>query len=157
MFSCVNSFILYVRSPEFIAHSLPAFLQMDPDSYTARSSPTISISVSYRVSPRPISGIDLQATLLSLAMTDEKPQVVSVMQQEQRPVDGEFFDLSAPTATNEAPRVKLEDVMKRLFSHEHLHFILADHILFYRFSSFLNRYKVCEFQKLRVSVASTNQ
>lgn len=124
---------------------------MDPDSYTARSSPTISTSVSYRVSLRPISGIHLQATLLSLAMTDEKLPEVPVMQQEQRPADGEFFDLSAPTVTNDAPRVKLEDVMKRLFSHEHLHFILADRILFYRFSSFLNRYKVCESRELGVS------
>ncbi|KUJ12263.1 uncharacterized protein LY89DRAFT_623352 [Mollisia scopiformis] len=31
--------------------------------------------------------------------------------------------------------------MKRLMSAEHLHFILADHTLFYRFSSFLNRYR----------------
>jgi hypothetical protein len=31
--------------------------------------------------------------------------------------------------------------MRRLFSKEHLHFILGDHVLFYRFSSFHNQYR----------------
>ncbi len=32
-------------------------------------------------------------------------------------------------------------MVRQLFSDEHLNFIIGDHILFYRFSSFLNRYR----------------
>jgi hypothetical protein len=50
-----------------------------------------------------------------------------------------FFDLAPPLST--ASHVKVEEVMKKLVSEEHLQFILGDHALFYRFSTFLNRYK----------------
>lgn len=53
--------------------------------------------------------------------------------------DATFFDLQAPTpVTND---VKIGDVMKRLFSDEHLHFISADHILFNKSSAFPNQYR----------------
>jgi len=50
-----------------------------------------------------------------------------------------FFDLQPPT--NSSTHIKLEDLAKRLFSADHLHFILQDHGLFYRFSSFLNEFR----------------
>lgn len=53
--------------------------------------------------------------------------------------DGEFFDLRPPMSA--AVDVEVEDVMKKLFSTEHLHFILTDHSLFLKFSSFLNQYR----------------
>ena len=40
-----------------------------------------------------------------------------------------------------ASYVKVEDLVKRLFSAEHLHLILSNHAFFSRFSSFLNRFK----------------
>ncbi|KAL5318749.1 hypothetical protein ACEPPN_013813 [Leptodophora sp. 'Broadleaf-Isolate-01'] len=51
----------------------------------------------------------------------------------------EFFDLQPPTVA--ASGVRVEDVVKRLFSAEHLNFILGDHLLFYQFSTFLNRFR----------------
>jgi hypothetical protein len=50
-----------------------------------------------------------------------------------------FFDLKPPPAT--ASTTNIEELMKRLFSPDHLHFILEDHGLFHRFSSFLNQFK----------------
>lgn len=52
--------------------------------------------------------------------------------------DEAFFDLQPPKACPN--NVRIEDVMARLFSMEHLHFILDDHGLFLRFSAFLNRW-----------------
>jgi hypothetical protein len=49
-----------------------------------------------------------------------------------------FYDLQPPK--QQANHVKPEDIMSRLFSEEHLHFILGDHIFFSRFCSFFNRY-----------------
>ena len=59
--------------------------------------------------------------------------------QAHNPAEPSFFNLQPPAQSTQ--HVKLEDIMNRLFSEEHLHFILGDHILFYRFSSFLNHYK----------------
>ncbi|KAI9743663.1 MAG: hypothetical protein M1818_002979 [Claussenomyces sp. TS43310] len=50
-----------------------------------------------------------------------------------------FFDLQPPSSL--PPTAKTEELMKRLFSDEHLHFILEDHALFWRLSLFVNRYK----------------
>ncbi|KAI9054229.1 hypothetical protein LZ554_001397 [Drepanopeziza brunnea f. sp. 'monogermtubi'] len=73
---------------------------------------------------------------------DDEPDCMSpnlLMSEEHDSGEGEFFDLQPPPSS--AKQVKVEDVMRRLFSAEHLHFILADHSLFYKFSSFLNRCK----------------
>ncbi|EKD16704.1 uncharacterized protein L3040_001445 [Drepanopeziza brunnea f. sp. 'multigermtubi'] len=73
---------------------------------------------------------------------DHEPDGMSpnlVMSEEHDSGEGEFFDLQPPPSS--AKQVKVEDIMRRLFSAEHLHFILADHSLFYKFSSFLNRCK----------------
>ncbi|KAH7410826.1 hypothetical protein BKA64DRAFT_703940 [Cadophora sp. MPI-SDFR-AT-0126] len=53
--------------------------------------------------------------------------------------EAEFFNLQPPAASGSDDRI--EDVVKRLFSAEHLHFILGDHLLFYQFSTFLNRFR----------------
>ena len=53
--------------------------------------------------------------------------------------ESRFFDLKPPPATGS--NAKIEDLMSRLYAPEHLHLILADHALFLKFSSFLNRYK----------------
>ncbi|CAD6502469.1 BgTH12-05061 [Blumeria graminis f. sp. triticale] len=51
-----------------------------------------------------------------------------------------FFDLKPPIPVlNDL--TKIEEVMKRLYSEEHLHYILSDHAQYQRFSSFLSRYK----------------
>ncbi|KAN0119674.1 hypothetical protein V8E51_001882 [Hyaloscypha variabilis] len=64
-------------------------------------------------------------SLLTIPALDLRPSVLFSMNDDISPME----------------HVKLEDVMKRLFSEEHLHFILGDHALFYRFSRFLNHYK----------------
>jgi len=51
----------------------------------------------------------------------------------------EFFNLQPPTTLPTG--MKIEDLAKRLFSADHLHLILQDHGLFYRFSTFLNQFK----------------
>jgi hypothetical protein len=87
----------------------------------------------------PISAFDLHTSIFSVSMDDDSLQTVSTSAQDHDPAEPTFFDLepSVPSAN----QVKIEDVMSRLFSNEHLHFIIDDHTLFYRFSSFLNRYK----------------
>lgn len=108
------------------------------ESITAQSSPTIN---SCRLYLRPVSDLDLGDTLLSFAMAEDIPQALPSphLAHDKDAAEPEFFDLQAPAST--ASHVKVEDVMKRLFSREHLHFILGDHVLFCRFSSFLNRFK----------------
>jgi len=106
------------------------------DSITAKSSPTV---YSHRLSLIPVPQLDLRDTVLSPDMGDEtekngqSPQDLDSSEEPE-----EFFDLQPPAQPTSY--VKTEDVMKRLFSAEHLHFILGDHVLFYRFSTFLNRY-----------------
>ncbi|KAI1008006.1 hypothetical protein K3495_g234 [Podosphaera aphanis] len=63
--------------------------------------------------------------------TSEQPDVL----------DGSnFFDLRPPLPL-ENDETKIEELMKRLFSEEHLHSILSDYTYSQRFSSFLNRYR----------------
>lgn len=108
------------------------------ESITKKSSPKRR---SCRLSLRPVSDLDLGATLLALVMAEDIPRTLPSphLAQETDTAEPGFFDLQAPEST--VSHVKVEDVMRRLFSREHLHFILGDHVLFYRFSSFLNRFK----------------
>jgi hypothetical protein len=99
------------------------------------SSPTIQ---SHRLSLLTIPAIDLHTSLLSVSMDDDSLRMEDRSAQDHSPVDSSFYDLQPPE--QQANHVKPEDIMSRLFSKEHLHFILGDHIFFYRFSSFLNCY-----------------
>jgi hypothetical protein len=73
-------------------------------------------------------------------MVEDVSEVLSSPRPEQDEVaEASFFDLQPPAST--ASHLKVEDIMKRLFSKGHLQFILGDHLLFSRFSSFLNQYK----------------
>jgi hypothetical protein len=106
------------------------------ESITAQSSPTIR---SCRQSLRLVSGSNLGDVLSSLTMSMDSVDTLPSKGSEENSSQQSFFELQAPAST--MGHVKVEDVMERLFSREHLHFILADHALFYKFSSFLNRYK----------------
>jgi len=53
--------------------------------------------------------------------------------------ESKFFDLKPPAASGSS--AKIEDLMSRLYAPEHLHLILADHGLFLKFSTFLNRFR----------------
>lgn len=52
-----------------------------------------------------------------------------------------FFDLRPPPPPTETHETRVEDVMKRLYSEEHLYYVLRDQTQFQRFMSFLNRFK----------------
>ncbi|KAI6244567.1 Phototropin-2 [Erysiphe necator] len=52
-----------------------------------------------------------------------------------------FFDLKPPPPPTETQESQVEEIMKRLYSEEHLHYVLGDQSLFQRFLSFLNRYR----------------
>lgn len=107
------------------------------ESATVQSSPTI---LTPRLSLTSVSGLDqLRDTLQSISMDDDSELGVGAAAEPESAAEFEFFDLQPPAPNPKY--VKTEDVMRRLMSAEHLHFILADHALFYRFSSFLNRYK----------------
>jgi hypothetical protein len=105
-------------------------------SNTVQSSPTIQ---SHRLPLLTIPSLDLRTSVLSVSMNDDSSPTEARPAQDHNPADSSFFDLQPPEQP--ANHVKLEDVMRRLFSEEHLHFVLGDHILFYRFSSFLNHYR----------------
>ncbi|KAH7346449.1 hypothetical protein BKA65DRAFT_276984 [Rhexocercosporidium sp. MPI-PUGE-AT-0058] len=120
---------------------------MEPAS--AQISPTIAV---HRLSKQPLkdhlelfhrSPIDisleppLNATTLDMA--DEVQTSTSTTGDPDTTGEAEFFDLQPPAAA--ASSVRIEDVVKRLFSAEYLHFILGDHLLFYQFSTFLNRFR----------------
>ncbi|RKF79958.1 hypothetical protein GcM1_198041 [Golovinomyces cichoracearum] len=55
--------------------------------------------------------------------------------------NGNFFDLRPPPPPAENQESKVEEVMNRLYSEEHLNYILNDRAHFQRFLSFLNRYR----------------
>lgn len=50
-----------------------------------------------------------------------------------------FFNLEPTLPANQTSR--LEDTMKKLFSEEHLHYILEDQLFLQRFSAFVNKYQ----------------
>lgn len=106
------------------------------DSPTLSSPPRISMSF-----PSPIDFSDPTIDeILDDEDEDSKSDNTSILDDsEPKPGEPAFFDLRPPQSN--ASHVKLEDVVKRLFSHEHLHFIIADQALFYRFCIFVNRYK----------------
>lgn len=108
------------------------------ESVTVQSSPTIS---TLRMSFVSLPGIDhLQDTLRAISMDDDSARDVGATQDSNNKSEAEFFDLQPPTPSTKK-HVGIEDVMLRLVSAEHLHFNLGDHVLFYRFSSFLNKYE----------------
>jgi hypothetical protein len=87
------------------------------------------------------SPIDFLDTLVDENVDDDdaRSDHTSILDPEPKPGEPAFFDLRPPQSN--ASHVKLEDLVKRLFSHEHLHFIIADQALFYRFCIFVNRFK----------------
>ncbi|KAK2627775.1 hypothetical protein QTJ16_002421 [Diplocarpon rosae] len=120
---------------------------MDESTLTARSSPTISDN--NRLFLTPSSPPSLSPTTVDLGANPlaDEPQprksvaaaAATARSGEADSGEGEFFDLQPPPSA--AREVKTEDVMKRLFSAEHLHLILGDPGFFCKFSSFLNRFK----------------
>lgn len=110
------------------------------ESSTVQSSPTISTP---RLSLVDVPGLDqLRDTLLAINMDDDSDRTSVEATKEQDAAgqpEPEFFDLQPPA--HNPDYVRIEDVMRQLISAEHLHFILGDHVLFHRFSSFLNKYR----------------
>ncbi|KAL3417741.1 hypothetical protein PVAG01_10751 [Phlyctema vagabunda] len=107
------------------------------EPHSRRSSPTIHsprLSLIPNPPPLTISGPDL-------AMDETSSSEGSLKRQSEAPDADEaaFFDLQPPQSL--ASNVNIENQVKRLFSVEHLHFILGDHTIFPRFSAFLNRYR----------------
>ncbi|TVY83664.1 Phototropin-2 [Lachnellula suecica] len=103
---------------------------------SANSSPTIrSPSFPFSQNP-PLLVLDLKKTALLQEMENGDSKE---MPRDPESDESEFFDLQPP-APSSSNNVKTEDIMARLTSAEHLHWILADHVFFYRFSAFLNRY-----------------
>lgn len=117
-------------------NSVDLFLACCMEPSSVRSSPTIRYEPRLKLLPKlPPEAFDLGAAM-DEAFNNEN---ASRPAQDQDSDEGTFFDLKPPQST--ASHVKLEDLVKRLFSAEHLHFILGDHNLFHRFSAFLNRYR----------------
>lgn len=86
----------------------------------------------------------LKETLLSPSMADQsfaadKMNTPPDSITHEEVSEETFFDLKPPAPT--ASTTKIEELMQRLFSADHLHLILADHTLFHRFSAFLNHFK----------------
>ena len=109
------------------------------DTVSARSSPTIR-SPRFSLLPHlPKSGLDLEERFLSIAMGEETDVPIMPMPAHDAATDSGFFDLHPPSSS--AKDVKVEDLVKQMFSADHLHFILGDRVLFYKFSTFLNRFK----------------
>ncbi|CZR52197.1 uncharacterized protein PAC_02074 [Phialocephala subalpina] len=112
------------------------------ESSTVQSSPALSTP---RLSLVSVPGLDdLRDTLFSMNMDGDSDRTsVEATRPPDRDTPGqhepEFFDLRPPAPNPDY--VKIEDVRRQLITAEHLHFILGDHILFHRFSSFLNRYR----------------
>lgn len=99
-------------------------------SHTAQSSPTLNYSPQLN-----LDEIDFSDKKMDQDTIETSP----LSSTAQDSTDPAFFDLQAPPTST--TNVKIEDVMRRLFSEEHLHFILGDHTWLSRFSSFLNKYR----------------
>ncbi|RDW88503.1 hypothetical protein BP6252_00535 [Coleophoma cylindrospora] len=107
---------------------------MEPNSAT--SSPTIrDLRLSLDLKYQPTNLDDLTQTMEE-AFGSKSSLLVT---QENDSDEGAFFDLNPPAP--DANFINIEQLVARLFSAEHLHFILSDHSLFHRFSAFLNRYR----------------
>jgi hypothetical protein len=108
------------------------------ESRTVQSSPTIRLD---RLSLPTLPGLDLRDSFFNIEMDDiVSPRETTIPRGPDSGESAAFFDLAPPLST--ASHVKVEDVMKRLFSDEQTcSSFLGDHVLFYRFSPFLNRYK----------------
>jgi hypothetical protein len=108
------------------------------ESRTVQSSPAIRLD---RLSLPTLPGLDLRDSFFHIEMDDiVSPRETTIPRGPDFGESAAFFDLAPPLST--ASHVKVEDVMKRLFSDEQTcSSFLGDHVLFYRFSPFLNRYK----------------
>ncbi|CAL3962791.1 unnamed protein product [Diplocarpon coronariae] len=118
---------------------------MDGSTITAGSSPTISDHRLSFAPTGPVNSSPVDIKLISNHTADE-PELLeaaataaTAMSESVDSGEGGFFNLHPPPSS--ARDTKIEDVMKRLFSAEHLHFILADSSFFRKFSSFLNQFK----------------
>ncbi|ESZ98384.1 non-specific serine/threonine protein kinase [Sclerotinia borealis F-4128] len=108
------------------------------DNSTIRS-PSFPLRQSF-----PHANLDLANTLLSDAMnsiedSEDQSRVASAPLKTPDSEKSQFFDLHPPVSRSS--NVKIEDLAKRLFSEEHLLFILHDHALFQKFSIFMNRFR----------------
>lgn len=107
---------------------------MEPSSAT--SSPTIRDPRLSRISKPQPTDLNSMTRHMDEACSSKSSIFVT---QEHDLDEGAFFDLNPPAP--DAGLVDIEQQLTRLFSAEHLHFILNDHSLFHRFSAFLNRYR----------------
>jgi len=105
----------------------------EKSSRTVRSPELFNLLPTFRTAK-----FDLSLPAFS-AMMDDGEKGSSGVAVRKPESDNSFFLLQPPT--QKIGRVKLEDLVKRLFSDEHLLFILGDHVLFHKFSMFLNRYQ----------------
>jgi hypothetical protein len=106
--------------------------------FSGSSSPTIHSPSPYFLPNHHLSDFNLEDAVLALEMEDEKPKDTNGAAHDPDSDESTFFDLQPPApAIN---NVKTEDIMARLVSAEHLNWILGDHVFFYRFSAFLNRF-----------------
>ncbi|KAM3088176.1 hypothetical protein ACMFMG_002234 [Clarireedia jacksonii] len=113
------------------------------DELSAQSSPTLRSPLFLLRQSFPHTDLDLSNTLLSdstVSMENEgTPRPATTPIKTPDSTKSQFFDLQPPTP--HALNVKIEDLAKRLFSNEHLLFILQDHALFQKFSIFINKFK----------------
>lgn len=113
---------------------------MDPIS--SQSSPTLRSPLFPLRQSFPHADLDLSDTLLSNAvgsMENEEPARPATPMRTPDSTKSQFFDLKPPIP--HTGNGKIEDLAKRLFSDEHLLFILQDHALFQKFSMFINRFR----------------
>ncbi|KAB8296119.1 hypothetical protein EYC80_008912 [Monilinia laxa] len=71
--------------------------------------------------------------------SENRSQVASTPLESPDSERSQFFDLSPPISSSKD--IKIEDLARRLFSSEHLLFILHNHALFQKFSNFITRFK----------------
>jgi hypothetical protein len=103
------------------------------EASSEKSSPTLRSPELFNLLPAlQTTKFDIGLPGFSLRMDDDE-------KRSSGQSDNSFFLLHPPT--QKSSNVKLEDLVKRLFSDEHLLFILGDHALFLKFSTFLNRYQ----------------
>jgi hypothetical protein len=105
-----------------------------PDSPTLNNPPRISMALP---SPLDFGGTSIAESIDDYDGISDNTSILD--DSDPKLGDPAFFDLKPPQSS--ASDVKLEEVVQRLFSQEHLHFIIADQALFYRFCIFVNRYK----------------
>lgn len=106
---------------------------------SADNSPTLRSPSSFIIQDLPIQALDFQPAIPAHEMEFSTLREVEHISQDSDSRESAFFDLQPPASSSKGS-VRTEDIMARLISIDHLNLILGDHVFFYRFSAFLNRY-----------------